>query len=295
MQRIRNLWRKRLALGGVALALALGATGMAPGAFAAGDPDVVALTATNELVRFNDARPDRILARVAVSGLAGGETLLGIDVRPATGQLFGVSSASKLYVIDVATGAATPSGAPLVPALNFDNEIGVDFNPTVDRLRIVTDKGQNLRVNVDTGGVADNDPNAPGIQPDGSLAYAAGDRNAGQTPNIVAAAYTNNAAGATTTVLYDIDSDRDVLATQTPPNAGTLNTVGGLGVNAGDRVGFDIFTDEDGNNGRAAITKSGEPAKYYTINLGSGRAKMKDKGTIGGGAGLAVRDIAVLP
>jgi hypothetical protein len=296
MQRIRGDWWKLFARGGAALALALGlAAGAAPAAHADSDPDVVALTTANELVRFNDARPDRILARVAVSGLAQGESLLGIDVRPATGQLFGVSSASKLYVIDVATGAATPSGAPLAPALSYDNEIGVDFNPVVDRLRIVTDKGQNLRVNVDTGAVADNDANTPGLQPDGNLAYAAGDSNAGRTPNVVAVAYTNSFAGATTTVLYDIDSDRDVMAAQTPPNAGTLNTVGGLGLNATDRIGFDIFTDEDGDNARAVITKGSEPAKYYTIDLTSGRAKAKAKGTIGGGSGLPVRDIAILP
>lgn len=295
MQRTPGFW-KRLARGAAALALGLGMiAGLTPNAFAAGDPNVVGLTAANELVQFNDARPDRLLARVAISGLAAGETILGIDVRPATGQLYGVSSASQLYVINAATGAATPAGAPLAPALSYDNEIGVDFNPTVDRLRIVTDRGQNLRVNVDTGAVADNDVATPGVQPDGALAYAAGDTNAGRAPNIVAAAYTNSMAGATTTVLYDIDSDRDALVTQNPPNAGTLNTVGGLRVDASDVVGFDIFTDEDGNNGRAAIKKGSEPSKYYTIDLGSGRAKLKDKGTIGGGAGLTVRDIAVLP
>jgi len=42
------------------------------------------------------------------------------------------------------------------------------------------------------------------------------------------------------TVLYDIDSGVDALLIQNPPNGGTLNTVGALGINATDEVGFDI-------------------------------------------------------
>ncbi|MBC8075343.1 MAG: DUF4394 domain-containing protein, partial [Chloroflexales bacterium] len=275
MQRIRGDWWKQFAQGGAVLAVALAAlTSLAPVALAASDPTVAGLTTANELVQFNDARPDRILARATISGLASGETLLGIDVRPATGQLFGVSSASQLYTIDSASGAATKVGTPFVLPLNFDSAVGIDFNPTVDRLRVVTDKGQNLRVNPNTGAVVDADLNTAGVQPDGNLAYASTDRNAGRTPNVVAAAYTNNTVGATTTTLYDIDSDRDILVIQNLPNAGTLNTVGELRVNATDRVGFDIFTDEDGDNARAAISKGSEPSKYYTIDLTSGRAKV---------------------
>jgi hypothetical protein len=289
-----NMRRWMRSVGGLALAVVLLGlfAGAAPAALAQSEPNVFALTASNRLLTFNDSRPDRILSRMSITGLASGEQLLGIDVRPATGRLYGVSSASKIYVIDTTSGAATQAGVQLNPLLNYSNAIGVDFNPVVDRLRIVTDNGQNLRVNVDTGLVADNDPNTAGVQPDGSLAFATGDRNAGRGPNVVGAAYTNNFAGTTATVLYVIDSDADILATQNPPNAGTLNTTGALRVNASDVVGFDIFTDEDGNNARAAIRLQGSGQSiFYTVDLSSGRARMKSKGVIGGGQNIV--DIAV--
>ena len=76
---------------------------------------------------------------------------------------------------------------------------------------------------------------------DGTLTYATGDPNAAANPNVVGSAYTNSFNGATTTTLYGIDSALDILVTQNPPNAGTLNTVGALGFNTSDAVGFDIF------------------------------------------------------
>ena len=75
---------------------------------------------------------------------------------------------------------------------------------------------------------------------DGALAFAAADVNFGVNPNVVGAGYTNNFAGATTTTLYTLDSTLDILAIQNLPNAGTLNTVGALGFDTTDRVGFDI-------------------------------------------------------
>lgn len=255
------------------------------------EPNVFALTTTNELLTFNESRPDRILSRLPIMGLPSGERILGIDMRPADKQLYAVGSTSQLYTITLTTGMANPIGTPFVIPLDFTNEIGIDFNPVPDRLRIVTDKGQNLRVNPNNGAVVDGDPARDGIQPDGTLMYVSGDRNQG-TGRIVGAAYINNVAGATTTTLYDIDSQRDILAIQDPPNSGGLKTVGALGVNASDVVGFDIFTDEDGDNARAAIrVGSNNSTQFFTVNLGTGRVRLKDKGTIGGGQ--LVRDIAI--
>jgi|688.fasta_scaffold30933_1 hypothetical protein len=288
---LRGLPRQGIAVAVLLLAIMFNATLYVS---AATDPTVFALSNSNRLLQFNEARPDRILAQVAISGLARGEQMLGIDFRPATGQLYGVSNANQLYVIDTTTGAASKVGGAFAIPLNFSAEIGVDFNPVVDRLRIVTDNGQNLRANPDTGALVDADPNTPAIDPDGALAYAAADANSGKTPNVVAAAYTNNFAGTTTTVLYNIDSDLDVLVRQDPPNAGALNTVGALRVNASDVVGFDIFTNEDGDNARAAIRQgNSNQSEFYTVDLVSGQAKLKKKGVIGGGE--PIRDIAITP
>jgi hypothetical protein len=200
-----------------------------------------AMTTSNKLLTFASANPRSILSRVRVSGLLPDEELLGIDFRPATGQLYGLGSSSRLYVINLQTGFATPVGpGPFTPALE-GKAFGFDFNPTVDRIRVVGETGQNLRLHPDLGTVVDNDPVSAGIQPDGRLAYANGDVNFNRRPLAVGAAYTNpDNDPATGTTLYDIDGRRDVLATQNPPNNGTLNTVGRLGSNFEKLVGFDI-------------------------------------------------------
>ena len=213
----------------------------------------VGLTATNQLVTFNTARPDMIISTVSITGLQGGENIVGIDYRPAGGQLFGVGTSNRLYTINPMTGAAALVGT-LTTALN-GTAFGFDFNPTVDRIRIVSDADQNLRAN----------PNDGTNLVDGTLAYAAGDPNAGQNPNVVAAAYTNSFANATTTSLFDIDSNLDIVVQQNPANAGTLLTVTPLGLDATNNVGYDI---EGGTNtGFAAIQLNGDSSsKFYIIN-----------------------------
>src|SRR5205085_5175654 len=218
--------------------------------------NVYALTVGNRLLTFNSSLPNVIVNNVVVTGLQPGEILRGIDLRPANGQLYGVGSTSRLYTINPQTGAATQVGsAPFTPALS-GTEFGFDFNPTVDRIRLVSDTGQNLRLNPDTGAVAG---------PDTPLSFATGDPNAGQTPHVSGAAYSNNFAGSTTTTLYDIDYALDSLVIQNPPNNGTLNTVGALGVNTGKLVGFDIAGNATAFASLTGTDDSG--SRLYTIDL----------------------------
>lgn len=237
---------------------------------------VYGVTTANNLVRFNSSRPNTILGTVAITGLQGGENVLGIDFRPATGQLFALGSNSRVYRLNASTGAATFVGT-LTTALNGTN-FGFDFNPVPDRIRITSDADQNLRAN----------PMDGTNLVDGTLAYAAGDPNAGQNPNIVASGYTNSFAGTTTTTLYNIDSNLDILTIQNPPNNGTQNTVGSLGVSIGNEAGLDIAP---GNNTALAALQSTTAAgsSLYSINLTSGSASLI--GPIGGGA--VIRDIAI--
>ena len=108
------------------------------------------LSNANQIVTFDTNTPSTPLAVVAITGLQSGETALGIDVRPATGQLYLLGSSSRIYVVDPVTGVATAVGAAFTPALS-GTAFGFDFNPTVDRIRVVSDTGQNLRLNPDTG------------------------------------------------------------------------------------------------------------------------------------------------
>ena len=230
---------------------------MALGLTAQAEP-ITALTSDNRLITFDSASPGTSTDSVAITGLQTGETLVGIDFRPATGSLYGISSTGRIYRINADTGTATGVGTAAGFTLT-GTSFGVDFNPAVDRIRITSDADQNLRAN----------PNDGTAIVDSVLQYAATDTNAGENPNVVGSAYTNNFAGAQATTLYDIDSNLDILALQNPPNPGTLVTVGELGVDTGDGVGFDI----SGTTGvaYASLTVSGI-AQLYTINLLNGAA-----------------------
>jgi hypothetical protein len=246
------------------------------GVFAQASVTVYALTTDDRVITFMASDPGTLTNQASISGVAEGDRLIGIDVRPATGQLFALGSAGTLYVLNPATGSATRVGSSTFnPALN-GSAFGFDFNPTVDRIRLTSNAGQNLRLNPNNGAVAATD---------GALGYASGDRNAGSAPGIVASAYTNNFGGAGSTTLYNIDATNDVLVSQIPPNNGTLNTIGALGINATNDTSFDIMSDRLGSD--AGYLSLG--SSFYTINLANGSASFV--GTIGGG--VAVRAIAV--
>ena len=263
--------RRTLALGTAVLMLVLGLIGTAPPASSApSNQTVYALTTTNKILRFRTYAPGTIQSSVTVTGLEPGERLVGIDVRPATGELWAVGDADRLYTINPASGAATERSVLSTPL--DGRHFGVDFNPTVDRLRIVSDAEQNLRVNVDTGAVTEDLP----------LGYTGFLAN--QDPKVTAVAYTNSQCGPPnptpappeprTTTLYDLDASLDLLSTQAPPNDGVLNAVGGLGVNVLARAGFDI----SGNDGTpyAALdlaSPAGDATSFlYRIDLTNGDA-----------------------
>lgn len=215
------------------------------------DPVAYAIDNSNNFLIFNPASPGTVVSKT-IAGLAPGETVVGMDMRPANGQIYALGSTSRLYTINAATGAASIVGTGILSTLLTGTSFGFDFNPTVDRIRVVSNTGQNLRLHPETGAVA-------GI--DGALKPG--------TPAVSAAAYTNNFFGATETVLFDIDHETDKLYRQTPPNDGTLVEVGPLGVNAESTNGFDIGS----RTGTAyAILTVGSANKIYTINLTTGAA-----------------------
>ncbi len=235
------------------------------------------LTTDNKIISFRVGSASTVASEVAVTGLQAGEDLVGIDIRPATGALYAVGTSNRVYVIDPTTGAAT-NGQSLssasAPLALSGTVYGVDFNPVPDRLRIVSDAEQNLRVNVDTGVTV----------VDGSLAYATTDAGAGSNPAVAAAGYTNSVAGTTTTALYDIDTARDVLVKQDPPNNGTLVTVGPLGVDVSAVAGLDI---EPATGVAYATLQTASGTSLYTINLTTGAA------TAASAVRSTVEDVAV--
>lgn len=250
-----------------------------PSAASAADA-IHAVTDGNRLLRFNSDGPAQLTGNVPITGLGQGETVLGLDVRPSDDQLFAVTSANRAVQVNAVTGATRPAFGPFAPALT-GTDYGVDFNPAANALRIVSDADQNLRITA--AGATNND---------GPLQYAAGDAGAGTNPSVTAAAYTNSVPGATSTVLYDLDTARDTLVRQDPPNAGTLNTVGALGADYDQAIGFDI---SPGGTAYALLRRAGEQTtSLYRIDLNSGAATAVERGVVtapqGGGA---LRGIAV--
>lgn len=273
----------------LAAALAVSACALSP-AEPVGPPakeTIHAVTASNRLLSFNAGQPQKILSNRPLAGLRSGDRLVGIDYRVAKGQLFGLGASGQLYRIDATTTTVTPVGSPAT--LPEGREFGFDFNPTVDRLRVVSDAGFNLRLHPDTGAVVDGDASQAGAQFDGRLAYDAADRMAGHAPRIVAAGYTYNKDNEKITTNFALDGAAGTLVHQgtkegaTPavsPNTGRLYTVGLLGTGPFARASFDIS--DLSNTAYAGITATeSRPTRWYRIDLASGAATFV--GTVGGG------------
>lgn len=189
---------------------------------------------------------------------ATGTSLIAIDVRAYTNVAYGLGDDGQLYSLNPANGTAVKLGATLVPAMGaIDDVAGIDFNPVVDRIRVLV-----------------------------------GDENDGQTPEITAGAYTNGVRGgvATMTALFDLDSATDVLALQSPPNDGGLVTIGDLGIDLGAVNGFDLAR----NGAGYVLAADGVlPAQLYTVDLETGAltsaGQLPPALLLAGVTGLAVR------
>jgi hypothetical protein len=232
------------------------------------------------LISFDSSSPGALQTGVAISGLQSNETIKGIDFRPSTSQLFALGSTNRLYVLNPFTGVATQVGAgPFTPVLS-GSDFGFDFNPVIDRIRVVSNTRANYVLNP-------NDGTATAAT---DVAFGAGDPNFGVSANVEFSAYTNSVSPTpAATQLYGIDTGLDILVTQAN-SAGTLATVGPLGINVGAVGGFDIFSGS--NIAYAAMLPVGTSASsFYSINLATGAAT--NLGQIDGG--LIVTSLAVAP
>ncbi len=253
--------------------IALTLAGFLAGAGAAQAQTVIALMDGNTIAPI-DAKTWTASAPMKVTGVDG--KLIGIDVRPADGMLYGLFEDGTVAVIDTATAKATVK-SKLTTMLTPGVAATVDFNPVADRLRVIGSDGTNLRANVDDGKVTT----------DGKLKFAESDMHKGETPNIVAGSYTNSMKGAKETTLYNIDATIGALVKQAPPNDGVLNAVGKLGVKA-NNYAFDIVVVDAGTS-EGWLMADGT---LYRVDLAKGAAT--EVGKVKGADGV-VHDIAVLP
>jgi len=234
--------------------------------------ELVAVTQSNRLISFNAAAPQKLCTPATrISNLQAGDNVLGIDVRPKDGLLYTIGSSGRLYTISTVAGntfAAATMG-PLLQAASGSqfsglsgNDFGFDFNPMADRLRVVSNNGQNLSIDVDNGTVTSGSRLNPGA------------------PGVTAAAYDNNVFNAGSTRLFVIDTTNERLSIQgqapSTPNMGDLTTVGTLALGTTDDLtgssGFDI----SGRTGVAVaaftLASSTGVSDLFTITLSSGLA-----------------------
>lgn len=255
-------------LGTISVAAAL-AIGMA--ATAARADTVIALSGDATLTSF-DTKTLKAGKPVTVTGIPG--RLLGIDMRPSDGQLYGLAADGTVVTIDAASGKATMK-SKLETTLAAGVLATVDFNPVADRLRVIGSDGTNLRANVDDGKVIT----------DGKLKFADTDATKG-TPKIIAGSYTNSVKGSKETALYDIDATTGTFLKQAPPNDGVLGTLGKVGIPT-TAISFDIATDGQGAN-RGWLVSDG---MLLSVDLASGKSSPVGKVD---GMPAGVRDIAVI-
>jgi hypothetical protein len=221
---------------------------------------------TPSLVFFDSATPGALSTVGPISGIVAGQNLRGIDFRPFDGQLYALSNAistnaTQLYTVDLNTAALTPVGSGLTLTGNTSARISLDFNPVVDRLRVVTGSTQNYRVNPNDGTLVSQDTS---ISP---------------ADLISGIAYDNNVVGASSTTLYAYNFDEDTVGTigsvggsPLSPNSGQYSAIGSSGiVTFSAALGFDI----SGATGIAYVNLDDESSpdansEWYTVNLATG-------------------------
>jgi hypothetical protein len=253
-----------------------------PPAPAAGEP-LLALTSANQIVAFDSAAPGTVSPPVLVTGLAVGERLVGIDYRPRTGGLYGLGALTagiddsiQLYRIDPNSGAATAVGTPFPVLVGLS--YGMDFNPTVDRIRVVNTTDENFRVNPNNGVRSDSPVNDTDLTPTSSLVDAvAYDRN-----------FHQGFGGRTT--LFAVSRAGNGLRTiggpygMPSPNLGQVTGSGAFGVSIG--ASFGMGLDVSPTTGTAYAVwedaASGE-ARLHRIDLYAGSAAVL--GRVGDGSG----------
>lgn len=230
---------------------------------------VFGLTNDNKLVSFRVILPQIVQNIGTISGLQSPDTMLvGVDFRVQDGKLYGLGNGGGVYTLDTTNAQATMVNMLTVPLQG--TRFGFDFNPAADRLRIVSDQGQNLSHNVNADGTTASQ---------GTLTYTAPPAAPVAALGIAAVAYTNNDLSPNTgTTLFDIDTTLDQVSIQSPPGNGILVAGGKLGLDVDMWAGFDIASQlSDGvtvsNAGYATLMAGGQWG-FYQVNLLTGQASL---------------------
>jgi hypothetical protein len=227
---------------------------------------LLGITRDARLISFKLNSPGTLDSNMAITGLQGGEQVLGFDIRPSNGVLYLLTDGGRIYTVDPAT-ARAQLGATLMPNTGdpfrglIGSTFGTDFSPTADALRVLSDAEHNLAILVDSGATI----TATSLR---SIPAESGSA----APDVVAIAYTSNYAGTTDTTLYNIDLGTNALVSQKPANNGLLTTIGplGAGLTFTFSGGFDIAGGDDGLAVAALQPTAASQSTLYRVNIRNG-------------------------
>jgi Domain of unknown function (DUF4394) len=257
---------------GLLCLLLVGIAGLPATASAQGTMLLGVVRGANTIVLFNSSNPSAIVSAIPITGLAAGEVIRGIDVRPANGVLYGLATQDaittqvRLYTINPLTGTATAVG-PVVNVAFAGTFVGMSFNAVADRVRVVNTVGTNARLHPDTGALVANDT---------SIASAG---------FIDSVAYDNQLPGATQTTLYAINIGTSRLNRIggpqgiPSPNGGVVTEIGPLGLALEGNAPSAFDWAPDGTF--FAVLRVGEQTGLYTVDTATGSAAIV--GVIGDG------------
>lgn len=222
----------------------------------------------NELYFYYSGPPATLFSTSQITGLRdSGELILAIDIQPRTGFIYGVSNLDRIYWIrtDASSNPHNPmtqaflvSQEPFKPALE-GTTVGMDFDSKSDRISLVTDEGQRLVIDPNTGQVVMTDVvgvHGSTVKLNGSASYTT--------------SYTTS--GTSSSTAYHMDAFEGKLYKQTVGQQ-SLTLVGSTGLTIEGDGGFDIS-----RKGTAMILMhTGVPGavepsqaqayRLYTVNL----------------------------
>jgi hypothetical protein len=265
--------------------------------------DAHALVGGTGIAAFATTFPQGIEAPLALAGVTAGDTIVSIDRRPQNGFLYGLgfnatAGTVQLYSISGTTGFATPIGAtgsfvaadgvtPAPVGAGAGTAFGLDFNPTVDRVRVVNGAGQNFRMNPNNGAFVDGNTTVANVNMDGAIN--------GATTAVQETAYINSAPNVAVTTQFTLDAGTDAVCIQNPPNAGTQGQCQALSAAVDSVLGFDIAPASPGAG--LAVVKLAGQANEVLANVDLTNGAVTNLGSIGSGGitGLALQRPASTP
>lgn len=249
--------------------------------------------------------PSMIGGPYAVSGVASGQTLVAVDTRPGTGELYAlgydsVAIMAQLYKITnvgtVYTATAIGSATSGIN-LGATNNAAFDFISTIDnQIRIVGRNGNNYVMDANTGLVL-----STGGSP---MSFAIGDIYVSAGSALAATAYTNSFYGADGTQQVGFDATNNVMVkmdagnfangfNNTPVSMHSIGIGTGVLLNTASSVGMDAWYDTLAHNNKIYLTASTllGSTHLYSYDMSSTTGALADVGVLGGGS-MKVRDIA---